>query len=205
VSPSEHRVPARRRSWTLALAALVALQVIFLLVYRKLEEGRTGRGLRVAMEPRSEPGRDLLVELPDGSRVTVTARSGRYQLIHFWATWCPPCIEEIPSLSRLARRDSSRLRVWAVSTDRRWGSIRDFFRGDVPGFVVRDPGDGHRAYSVTGLPDSYLVDPEGRIIARFVGAQDWGAKEMDEVLHQLVTTGRERSSSSAPPRPASEP
>ena len=176
-----------RHSWPAVLVALVAVQVALLFLYQRVEQGHDREGLVVTAEPRSEPGHDLVVELSDGFRHSVTARSDRYQLIHFWATWCPPCVKEIPSLSGLARRDPARLRVWAVSTDPRWENLRDFFRGRVPDHVVRDPrGEEIHAYSVRGLPDSYLVNPEGRVVARFAGGQDWGAKEMDEILSRLT-------------------
>lgn len=175
-----------RRSWWITIAVLAAAQVTLLFVVRHVDEERAGRDLPVTMERRSEPGRDLVVERPDGSRVAVAARSGGYQLVHFWATWCPPCVKEIPSLSALARRDPERLRVWAVSTDPEWGIVENFFRGEIPGYVVRDPGGAARAYTVRGLPDSYLLDPGGRVVARFAGGQDWTSDEMRRVLDGVM-------------------
>jgi thiol-disulfide isomerase/thioredoxin len=178
-----------RRSWPFALAALVAVQVTLLVVYQRVERAHD-HGHMVTMERRSEPGHDIEVEQSDGSRLVVPARSGRYQLVHFWATWCPPCVREMPSLSQLARRDPERLRVWAVSTDQGWDSVDRFFRNDIPDHVVRDPtGAGYRAYMVSGLPDSYLVGPEGRVVARFAGGQDWQGAGMERVLSELMGAG----------------
>lgn len=143
--------------------------------------------LPVRVEPRSEPGSDFIVEKPSGERQLVRARTIRFQLVHFWATWCPPCRKELPTLLEMARRNRGRLDVWAVTTDREWTTVRRFFEGEVPSIVVRDPsGGGSRAYGVTSLPDSYLIDPQGRIRARFSGAQNWSASEMDEILDQLM-------------------
>ena len=87
----------------------------------------------------------------------------------------------------MARQNRSRLDVWAVSTDREWSTVDRFFEGNVPSFVVRDSrGVGSQAYGVTTLPDSYLIDPQGRIRARFSGAQNWSAREMDKILDQIT-------------------
>jgi thiol-disulfide isomerase/thioredoxin len=177
----------RRRQWLVALAVLIMAQLAFIGLYQRLKQSRKPDGLRVEMERRSDPAPDLVVELPDGSRRTMSARSERFQLVHFWATWCPPCRKEIPSLLELARRDPTRLEVWAISTDPRWGSVREFFQGDVPASVVRDPtGAATRAYVVTGLPDSYLLDPGGRVVARFAGGQHWSSAKMRKILDRLI-------------------
>jgi thiol-disulfide isomerase/thioredoxin len=166
---------------------VMAVQVGLVLLYLRVERERAGRGVSMTMERRLEPGHDVVVERSDGSRLTLTARSSEYQLVHFWATWCPPCLKEIPSLSRLAERGPSRLRVWAVSADRDWKDLREFFRGDVPGHVVRDPlGNAARVYSVRQLPDTYLVDPAGRVIARFAARQQWDTEEMRATLERLT-------------------
>jgi thiol-disulfide isomerase/thioredoxin len=135
------------------------------------------------MERRSEPAPDLTVERFGGARLMLPARSGHYQLVHFWATWCPPCRTELPALLDLAERERGRILVWAVSTDRDWPSVEGFLDGRVPPQVVRDPtGEAAHRYRVTGLPDTYLIDPDGRVRARFAGAQNWSAPEMDRIL-----------------------
>ena len=175
-----------RRRWWLLLPVLVLAQVLLVLVYRTIEQGRTASRLGVRMERRSEAGHDVVVELSNGSRTTLPAHAGRYQLVHFWATWCPPCRAEIPALLEMEGRRS--LRVWAISTDSEWRDVREFFRGEVPTAVVRDPtGAAHRAYNVRGIPDSYLLDPSGRIGARFVGGQPWASAEMQAVLDRIVS------------------
>jgi len=87
----------------------------------------------------------------------------------------------------MARRNRHRLQVWAVTTDRDWVAVHRFIEGDVPSVIVRDPsGAASQSYGVTDLPDSYLIDPRGHIRARFSGAQNWSAREMDNILNQLM-------------------
>jgi thiol-disulfide isomerase/thioredoxin len=165
----------------------VAVQAIFWLVSGRVDRARLEARLSVTMEPRSEAAPDLWVERSDGSRVHVPARSGRFQIVHFWATWCPPCREELPMILELAKNNRHRLTVWAISTDPDWSIVRRYLDEDVPAQVVRDAGGaGSRAFRVTGLPDSYLIGPDGLIRARFSGAQRWTSKEMDRILDRLM-------------------
>lgn len=176
-----------RRRWLLGLAALAAVQIAVAAVCDRVDRDRERATLPVRVEHRSEPARDLVVEKPSGERQLVGAGSRRFQLVHFWATWCPPCRKELPTLLDMARQNRDRLDVWAVTTDREWSTVSRFFEGDVPSVVVRDPsGVGSRAFGVTSLPDSYLIDPQGRIRARFSGAQNWSTAEMEKILDQII-------------------
>lgn len=170
----------------MAIALLLLAQLSAIILWHQLDQSRKAAGLAVAMEPRSEPGHDLLTERPDGSQQLVSIRSDRFQLIHFWATWCAPCRKELPTLLALERRERGRLRVWIISADADWKPIRRFFRGSIPSSVVRDTRRGYQAYGVSGLPDSYLLDPGGRIVARFAGGQHWNSRDMDRILDRLI-------------------
>ena len=171
------------------MGVLAGIQLALFAVCDRIDEHRNRATLPVHVERRSDPGHDLFVECLGGKRVLVPARSGRYQLVHFWATWCPPCRKELPALLDLASRKRGRIQVWAVSTDTEWSVVQRFLDGDVPPVVVRDSNnEASRAYGVTDLPDSYLLDREGRIRARFSGAQNWSSREMDRILEQLMLT-----------------
>lgn len=176
----------RRRGWLVAVALLALTQLAVVILWQRLDQSRMASGLSVAMEPRSGPGHDLTTERADGSEQIIAARSDRFQLVHFWATWCPPCRKELPTLLALERRERKRLRVWIISTDTDWAPIRAFFRGKVPASVVRDAKQGYRSYGVTGLPDTYLLDADGQVVARFAGGQHWNSRAMDDILDQLM-------------------
>jgi thiol-disulfide isomerase/thioredoxin len=176
----------------LVLAALAAAQIGLILLWSRSDRDRERSLLPVRAERRSDPAPDLVVERPGGEREAVPARSGRWQLVHFWATWCPPCRMELPTLFDMAKRNRARLTVWAITTDTEWSKVRRFLNGEVSPLVVRDPdGTGARAYGVGDLPDSYLIDPEGKVRARFPGAQNWSGREMRAILDSLgVEPGR---------------
>ena len=171
----------------MGLTVLLLVQAAIIGVWERVDRARGRPGLVVSVERRSDPGRDVEIEERDGAKRTVAARSGRFKLLHFWATWCPPCRTELPALIEMARRNRARLDVWAISADPDWPAVSRFVGGMVPAMVVRDPGGtASRAYGVSSLPDTYLIDPGGRIVARFPKAQDWAAKEMDRILEGLI-------------------
>lgn len=158
-------------------------------MWQRVDEGRRSAELPVRVERRSDTAPDVAVETHRGERLALRSSSGEFQLVHFWATWCVPCRKELPLVLDLAERERGRLRVWAVSTDPNWTSIERFLDARLPPEVVRDPnGEASGAYRVTGLPDSYLIDPAGRIRARFFGAQNWSAPEMERILQDLLNS-----------------
>jgi hypothetical protein len=87
----------------------------------------------------------------------------------------------------MARRNRDRLDVWAVTADPDWASVDRFLGHRVPSIIVRDrDGSALRAYGVTTLPDSYLIDPDETVRARFSGPQNWTSREMDTILDRFI-------------------
>ena len=132
----------RGRKFLVALLALIAIQGVALVLYRGLETRRLGalppfRYERLQVARRAPP---LEIEHPDGTRATLTFGDGQVTLVHFWATWCPPCRHELPALIALVRtlERQGGLRLVAVATDPDWAGIERFFDGRIPPEVVRD-------------------------------------------------------------------
>lgn len=104
-------------------------------------------------------------------------------LVHFWATWCAPCREELPGLIAAAR--AADVRLLAV-TDEHDEVVAAFFGGQTPPEVVRDPsGEAARRFGVSGLPDTFVVVGGERIVARMGGPRDWNTEGAEAFLESV--------------------
>jgi peroxiredoxin len=113
----------------------------------------------------------------DGSQHDVGAERGKLVVLNFWATWCPPCVAEMPSLERLHRALAAEgLSVVAVSTDRDKVALERFVADNgLTLRVLHDPGGSEAAssYRITGYPETYVIDRNGRILQHVVGPAEW--------------------------------
>jgi thiol-disulfide isomerase/thioredoxin len=124
-----------------------------------------------------------------GKTVTLDSFRGRPVLVNFWATWCAPCIEEMPSLLRLQEKLGG-LTILAVSEDRRGAELVDPFiakHGVEKLAIYLDPKNdlGH-AFAIEGLPTSVLIDRDGRVRAEVEGAAKWDSADMVRRLTPYV-------------------
>lgn len=112
----------------------------------------------------------------EGGVIGLDALRDRPVLVNLWATWCPPCRREMGSLERMSRRVGDAIRVVGISVDEDLNLAREFVRKEGVTFVnLTDPG--MRALrgplSVTTLPETVLVKPDGQIVLRIRGARAW--------------------------------
>jgi thiol-disulfide isomerase/thioredoxin len=165
---------SRAARWILAV---VALQAALVGLYWLIEQRRS-RVPRAAPELTTAPPTRASGQL---ASLSVRGRDGRHldlrrierrTLVHFWATWCPPCRTELPGL--LALPDEHPVDVVAVALDRDWTAVDRFLGSRRPSNVfLGDSAAIERAFAVRSLPVTYLVEPGGRLRLRFDGARDW--------------------------------
>ena len=116
------------------------------------------------------------VRTDDGRIISRDEFGGKLLMVNFWATWCPPCVYEMPSLSAFASRFQSRgVTVVAISFDEDHGSYREFLRTLKPPFLTtRAAGRGlAAAFGTFRIPETYIVDRSGRVVRKYVDARDW--------------------------------
>ncbi|MBI4819695.1 MAG: TlpA family protein disulfide reductase [Deltaproteobacteria bacterium] len=159
-----------KRSVRLVVAAGV-LQAALAGVYFWVEGAKTELG-RAPPERVEGLMRPLSLRAHDGTRRELRA-VGRATLVHFWATWCPPCRTELPGL--LAIPEKYPIDVVAIALDRDWSEVERFWGGHPPATVfLGNTREAEAAFGVRALPVTYLIEPGRRLRLRFDGARNWG-------------------------------
>jgi peroxiredoxin len=145
-------------------------------------------GIRRPAEPSEAP--DFTLMALAGQPARLREFRGKLVLLNFWATWCAPCLHEMPSMERLYQTfKQTDFVLLAVSMDRQGEDVaRPFVENLKLTFpVLLDRTlEVSRQYSVRGLPTSYLIDPDGRLIGAVIGARDWYRTEAKALLAGLL-------------------
>jgi peroxiredoxin len=159
----------------LRTAGLVAAVVAAAFGYVELA-GNKGYALKKGSEA---PGFSL--PALGGGELALASQRGKVVVLNFWATWCPPCVAEMPALERLQRALAPEgVSVVTVSTDEDEAALRRFVadqRLTLP--VLRDPGGrlAASAYHTTGYPETFVLDRAGRVLQHVVGPAEWDSPE----------------------------
>ena len=121
-------------------------------------------------------------------KVSLDQFRGQVVVLNFWATWCPPCVEELPSLMNLQDRMQERgVTVLGVSIDVDGDAYHRFLKlHNINFLTVRDPEQKVAGmYGTTGWPETYIIDRQGVLRRKFVGPVDWNSPEVIGFLDRL--------------------
>jgi len=142
---------------------------------------------------------DFEMTAMDGSTETVEQYRGKVVLLNVWATWCGPCLQEMPAMQRLHEAlEGTDFEILAVSVDARVGEADLGGRagGDLEAFakelgltfrILHNPaGDIQRAYQTTGVPESFVIDRQGVIVKKIAGPTEWDAPVNQELIRRLL-------------------
>lgn len=136
----------------------------------------------------------LALDTLRGRPVDLTRLRGKVVLVNFWATWCPPCVEEIPSLQRLYRQLKPRgLEILAVDVGETVETMEAFLADkpvDFPVLMDTD-GDALRRWGIYAFPTTLVLDRRHRIRYAVFGAFDWSSQEVIDALAPLLEAGRQ--------------
>jgi thiol-disulfide isomerase/thioredoxin len=115
---------------------------------------------------------------------------GHWLLVNLWATWCAPCVREMPSLDRLQATLGDRIRVLAISEDRKGAEVVDPFLSklDLKAMTIYlDPAaHAQPAFGIRGLPTTFLIDPEGGLRGKLEGAAEWDSPTMVALIERYI-------------------
>ena len=123
----------------------------------------------------------------DGKTLSLDQYRGKVIVLNFWASWCPPCLEEFPSLMQLQQQVPGVL-VLAVSFDTDADAYRQYVADNhLSNMVVAlDLSQkSNLAYGTTRPPETYVIDKNGHVRRKFIGAQDWTSPEIENYLRNL--------------------
>ena len=126
--------------------------------------------------------------LTDSQRtVALSQFRGKPVVLNFWATWCPPCVEEMPSLVELQKQLGDKVTVLAVSEDADDGAYKQFVRDhNVDLLTVRDIHQNtNEVYGTFKFPETYIIDRDGKIVRKFIGATDWTSPDLVAYFNKL--------------------
>jgi thiol-disulfide isomerase/thioredoxin len=140
---------------------------------------------RVVIAGESAPNFSLTTE--NGRTVSLNNFGGKVLLLNFWASWCPPCVEETPSLDQLSREFGPKgLVVLAVSVDEKEPAYRSFLQRFRPDFLTVRDLKLHEDYGTFIYPETYIVSSEGRVLRKIAEEVDWTNPQMTEYIASLL-------------------
>jgi len=128
-----------------------------------------------------------LFVVSDGQNsVDLSKLRGHVVVLNFWASWCPPCLEELPSLNAM-QRDLPQINVVGVSMDEDKDAYASFLKRHPSAFLTVDD-TAMRANALYGTfrpPETFIIDKSGTIRRKFIGPQDWTSPEITDFLKKL--------------------
>lgn len=137
----------------------------------------------------SQPVPPLVFEDENGLQHALSDYRGRFVVLNVWATWCAPCVREMPSLDALQKNvDPKKIVVLPLSEDRGDSTVSSFYRTHALMHLptaIDTAGRAPSALHLPGLPTTLVIDPQGREIARIEGDTDWNAPEVLSYLQGL--------------------
>lgn len=162
--------------------ALIGLIAVFFLAREK------GREMKIIGAGDSAP--EFSLSALDGKFASLSGYRGKVVMVHFWATWCTPCVDEMPTLEALYRAFKSKdFEILAISADEGGaGAVTAFMRKNKLSLPVLLDTDRTIAalYGTFKFPETYIVDRQGVVRYKEIGSRDWTAPESMDIVRNII-------------------
>lgn len=142
--------------------------------------------------PEFQVAPDITFKTLDGKTASLASFQGTPVILHFWASWCAPCVAEFPALLRMAQKNQKKVIILAISTDRSPEKIKSFLKKQATPLPanVRVIWDEHKAltedvFQTFKLPETIILDRAGRMIQKEAGQTDWLSPDLEALLNSL--------------------
>ena len=138
--------------------------------------------------PGSEDAHNFTLMSAEGTDISLSDYRGEFVLVNFWATWCPPCVKEMPSLNVLHNRlQNDNFSVLAIHAGPAFANVKKFVKQHGLDFdIVIDTNMSLSGWGVSGLPTTFLVNPDGELVYKAVGERDWGSDHMVDFIKSIM-------------------
>lgn len=132
-------------------------------------------------------------ELPDAAQKLhrLAEFQGKVMILHFWASWCAPCIDEIPQWVELANRYRNKpLQLIAVSLDQKWSDAQKILPQEKLNNQILSlldvEGRVPELFGTFQYPETYLISPDLKVVLKWVGSQDWNSAQMNSLIDKML-------------------
>jgi cytochrome c biogenesis protein CcmG, thiol:disulfide interchange protein DsbE len=160
-------------------AAILLLSVVLVyFIYSGIHE-------RVVVAGDNAP--EFTIKADNGRTVTLPNFGGKLLVLNFWATWCPPCVQETPSLSQFAATYAGKgVVVLGVSVDRDEKAYHAFLQKFSPAFLTAREAKLHEDYGTFMYPETYIIDSKGKVLQKLAEPADWMDPKMTQFIDSLL-------------------
>jgi peroxiredoxin len=183
---------ARKNTQLLLTILFVFVACVLLIVFLRQERGsiiKTAKMIQPGFKVPSFTFPDI-----NGKEVSLSDQRGKVILVNVWATWCPPCRREMPSMQRLYEKFKGKnFEILAVSIDSEGReAVEPFMRKMNLTFpALLDPGETIRSlYGITGVPESFIIDQQGILVEKIIGPVNWATPEVFRFIQDLILKPR---------------
>ena len=162
----------------LRVSILVLVVVFVYVIYAAIHE-------RVVVAGDSAP--EFSITTDSGRTVSIPNFGGKILVLNFWASWCPPCVEETPSMSRFAQEYVGKgVVVLGVSVDKDEKAYRAFLQRFRPAFLTARELKTHEDYGTFMYPETYIIDANGKVLQKYVEPVDWMSPQTTSFINSLL-------------------
>jgi peroxiredoxin len=162
-------------------AGVLALTVCLILVlYSSMHEKLVNVG---------DSAPEFSITAENGRPVSLSNFGGKVLVLNFWATWCPPCVDEMPSLNRFAAQFKDKgVVVLGVSVDKDANAYKQFIRQFDPAFLTaRDPDQKiNQEYGTVQYPETYIINAQGKVVNKIISSANWTDDKIVSYVQSLL-------------------
>ena len=188
MNEKETRKAKKARLQSLGLIALVVV-IVGLIILSQAKDSLFNFHTRPLLQKGVEAPNFTLPDL-NGKMVSLTDYRGKVVFLNIWATWCPPCVEEMPSMEKLYQKMKGQdFEILAVSIDvtgaKDVGPFMKKYNLHFPALLDTE-GSIKALYQTTGVPETFIIDKQGNIAKKVIGARDWASPDAFQFIQQLI-------------------